>query len=375
MDMPKFNLLKKIGFTKQEIIQANDFVCGTMMIEGAPHLNPNHYVIFDCANKCGKRGERYIPYLAHVKMMASIQPFISGSMSKTINMPNDAAIEDVSKVYSIAWSMAVKCIALYRDGSKLSQPLNTSSDDEDELAVTGPALSEDVNEQAGPKEVQEKITAKLVKHSMPQKRYGFIQEAKVGGHKVFLRTGEYEDGTLGEIFIDMYKEGAGYRSLLNCFAMSISKGLQYGVPLEEYVDTFTFTRFEPSGVVTGNENIKNSTSIVDYIFRVLGYEYLNRTDLVHVITATTHETTKVSEKTVPETSKQLNSAVSIQTRLPQTTAYAEIAITGDVDANKVKDAKAQGYTGEQCTNCGSMKVKRNGSCAVCIECGETTGCS
>ncbi len=375
MDNPRFNLLKAIGLSKTQIQEANDFVCGTMTVEGAPHLKTNHYAVFDCANKCGKSGKRYIAYMAHVKMMAAVQPFISGGISKTINMPNEATMSEVKQVYETAWKLMVKCIALYRDGSKLSQPLNTTADEEeDELSVTGPALSEDVNERAGPKEVHEKIVARAMRERLPPKRHGFVQEARVGGHKVFLRTGEYDDGRLGEIFIDMYKEGAGYRSLINCFAIAVSKGLQYGVPLEEYVDTFTFTRFEPAGVVTGHDNIKSATSIVDYVFRVLGYEYLGRTDLVHVLPDATSQPSTPTPK--GQASAHPPTIPSVQTHLPATSApkMAEVDYTAG-GSDKVKDAKAQGYTGEQCANCGSMKVKRNGSCAVCVECGETTGCS
>jgi ribonucleoside-diphosphate reductase alpha chain len=373
MDNPKFNLLRMMGLSKQQIGEANDYVCGTMTVEGAPHLREEHYSIFDCANKCGKKGKRYIPFMAHVKMMAAVQPFISGGISKTINMPNEATLDEVKQVYQTAWKLMVKCIALYRDGSKLSQPLNATADeDEDELSVTGAALSEDVNERAGPKEVQEKILARAVRMKLPQKRHGFVQEARVGGHKVFLRTGEYADGTLGEIFIDMYKEGTGYRSLMNCFAIAVSKGLQYGVPLEEFVETFTFTRFDPAGVVTGHPNIKQSTSIIDYVFRVLGYEYLGRTDLVHVIT-----NPDGSFESKPSQTAHPAQIPSVQTRLPdpQAPKHADMDPISHNDVEKVQQAKLQGYTGEMCTGCGSMKVKRNGSCSVCVECGQTTGCS
>ncbi|MCX8196941.1 MAG: vitamin B12-dependent ribonucleotide reductase [Candidatus Micrarchaeota archaeon] len=365
IDDPKFDLLSKLGFTKQQIEEANEYVCGTMTIEGAPHLKEEHYPIFDCASKCGKKGKRFISYLGHIKMMAAAQPFISGSISKTINMPNESTIEDIKQAYSLSWKYMLKSIAIYRDGSKLSQPLNATADvDEDELSELM-GLTEDVDETFGPAQLQSKIIGRMYRRKLPPKRRGFVQEARVGGHKVYLKTGEYPDGTLGEIFIDMYKEGAGYRALLNCFAIAVSKGLQYGVPLEEFVDTFTFTRFEPSGVVTGHEAIKNATSIIDYVFRVLGYEYLNRRDFVHVKTIngeTQHEA-------LPRVEEQ-----KTQTKLVGRAAEAPQKEEEDFE-EKARNAKAQGFTGLQCPSCGSMKVKQNGSCQVCVDCGETTGCS
>lgn len=401
LDDPKFDLLKALGFSRQEIAEANDFVCGTMTTEGAPHLRKEHYAVFDCASKCGKRGTRFISARAHLRMMAAAQPFISGAISKTINMPNEATVAEVRQAYDESWGLMLKAIALYRDGSKLSQPLNASADGEDEVASVLGREEQDVDETRGLRELQEKIVAsyKLRKRDLPHKRLGFTEEARVGGHKIYLRTGEYGDGTLGEIFVDMYKEGAGYRSLLNCFAIAVSKGLQYGVPLEEFVDTFTFTRFEPSGVVQGNENIKNSTSILDYVFRVLGYEYLGREDLVHYNPqghATRPELTQGQKQLatyLPPTASRMPPEMRMAhpsglPAAPATSVSAPAAtfsqhgkdFTRGADeaggnAEKIADAKAQGYTGEQCLNCGSMKVKRNGSCAVCADCGETTGCS
>jgi ribonucleoside-diphosphate reductase alpha chain len=357
-----FNVLEALGFTKEQIDAANQHVVGTMMIEGAPHLKDEHLAIFDCANRCGANGKRYIAYNAHVKMMAAVQPFISGAISKTINMPAEATIEEVKQVYTDAWKMMLKAIALYRDGSKLSQPLNSTSE-EDELAMLG-AEDEDANPVVTPKMVQDVAAIRAVKQKLPSKRIGWTQEAVVGGHKIFVRTGEFDDGRLGEVFIDMYKDGAAYRSLINCFAILVSKSLQYGMPLEELVETFTFTRFEPAGPVQGHSNIKMSTSILDYVFRLLGYEYLNREDLVQV---------------KPDHANQ-----KVQAQLPGIQA-APVAVSTPVATQQVtmspsepdsrQMAKAQGFTGDTCTNCGSMKMKRNGSCMVCIECGTTTGCS
>ncbi len=352
-------LLEGLGFTKEEIAAANEYVAGTMTIEGAPHLKLEHYPIFDCANRCGVKGKRYIAYNAHIKMMAAVQPFISGAISKTINMPAEATIEEVKQVHWDAWKMMIKAIALYRDGSKLSQPLNSTSADDESLLVG--LEDQDTDPVVTPQQIQDVAAVRAVKQKLPPKRVGWTQEAVVGGHKIFIRTGEYNDGRLGEVFIDMYKDGAAYRSLINCFAILVSKSLQYGMPLEELVDTFTFTRFEPAGPVQGHPNIKMSTSVLDYIFRLLGYEYLNREDLVQV---------------------KPNHDQPIQTELPMAAATAVVkkpeerqVTMSATEPDGRQTARAQGFTGDTCTNCGSMKMKRNGSCLVCIECGTTTGCS
>src|SRR6266581_4457903 len=271
------NLLRALGFTPAEIEAANDYCCGTMTVEGAPHLEAEHLPVFDCANRCGKKGQRFIPVDAHITMMAAAQPFISGAISKTINMPSDASIEDVKRAYHTSWRGMLKAVALYRDGSKLSQPLNSTAADADEAATA-----------ADVETVAERLTERVVtqylheRHRLPDRRSGYTQKAVVGGHKVYLRTGEYQDGTVGEIFLDMHKEGAAFRSLMNCFAIAISLGLQHGVPLDEFVDAFVFTRFEPNGMVKGNDRIKMSTSVIDYVFRELAITYLGRTDLSHV---------------------------------------------------------------------------------------------
>src|SRR5438034_10463543 len=287
---PGFDLLSAIGFTKREIEAANVHICGAMTVEGAPHLKAEHYAVFDCANPCGKIGKRYLSVESHIRMIAAAQPFISGAISKTINMPNDATVEDCKAAYLLSWKLGLKANALYRDGSKLSQPLQSQliaeEDEEDEIieafidkpaAARASALAEKVVEK-----VVERIVVMRERERMPDRRKGYTQKAVVGGHKVYLRTGEYDDGRLGEIFIDMHKEGAALRSLLNNFAIAVSLGLQYGVPLDEYVDAFTFTRFEPSGPVQGNDSIKYATSILDYVFRELAVSYLERFDLAHV---------------------------------------------------------------------------------------------
>ena len=290
MNAMDFNLLDHLGFTKKEIEAANIHVCGAMTLEGAPFLKKEHLPVFDCANPCGKIGKRYLSVESHIRMMAAAQPFISGAISKTINMPNDATVEDCKNAYMLSWKLGLKANALYRDGSKLSQPLNASliedEDDEDALEdlIAAPAAAQAV-------QVTEKIVEKIVekvvreREKLPNRRQGYTQKAIVGGHKVYLRTGEFGDGRLGEIFIDMHKEGAAFRAMMNNFAIAISLGLQYGVPLEEYVEAFTFTKFEPAGIVQGNDAIKNATSILDYVFRELAVSYLGRHDLAHVDTS------------------------------------------------------------------------------------------
>lgn len=397
---PNFDMLKGLGFSDEEIEIANDYICGTMMLEGAPYLKPEHLPIFDTAVKCGKRGTRYIPYMAHVRMMAAAQPFITGAISKTVNMPAEATVEDIGKVYFDAWRMMLKAIALYRDGSKLSQPLNTTAyEGLNEIVMLGDEAS--LDETKGPAEVQKQIQENLIvqqqnlsrlqRRRLPKKRHGFIREAYVGGHKVYLRTGEYEDGTLGEIFIDMYKEGASFRGLLNSFAILASKALQYGVPLEELVDTFTFTRFEPSGVVEGHEAIKYATSILDYVFRALGYDYLHREDFVHV-----HAVDEVPPSAEPTTGKvpeqtpnkkeievqngeepKANNGKFAEELEEEYVSLTQI-ITGEGQHPSVSITEAAmriGYTGETCPACGSIRMRRSGTCSVCEDCGATTGCS
>ncbi|MFM9941865.1 MAG: vitamin B12-dependent ribonucleotide reductase [Hyphomicrobiaceae bacterium] len=286
---PAFEVLTHVGFSKKDIEAANEHVCGAMTLEGAPHLAKAHYPVFDCANPCGRKGKRFLSVESHILMMAASQPFISGAISKTINMPIDATVEDCKASYMRSWKLALKANALYRDGSKLSQPLNSQllADDEDEADDIAAELTADKGNGHRAAVMAERIVERIVERArerekLPSRRKSYIQKATVGGHKVYLHTGEYDDGRLGEIFIDMHKEGAAFRSLMNNFAIAISLGLQYGVPLEEYVDAFTFTRFEPAGLVQGNDAIKNATSILDYIFRELAVSYLGRHDLAHV---------------------------------------------------------------------------------------------
>ncbi len=429
---PTFNLLQHLGFSKREIEAANDHICGTMTLEGAPFLKAEHLNVFDCANPCGKKGKRFLSVDSHIYMMAAAQSFISGAISKTINMPNDATIEDCQKAYELSWSLGIKANALYRDGSKLSQPLASALIEDDEDAA-------EVLESGNPHEkaavLAEKIIEKIIikevrnreREKMPQRRKGYTQKAIVGGHKVYLRTGEYADGSLGEIFIDMHKEGAGFRAMMNNFAISVSVGLQYGVPLEEFVDAFTFTKFEPAGMVQGNDSIKQATSILDYIFRELAVSYLDRTDLAHVKpegasfddigrgeeegVSNIRQPSETAASKSLEVLKQISSTGYLRKRLPMelhvlnggmgVTALADpmealqtlvpavangtfggmqtalstgtMAATGSLTARD--KAKMQGYEGDPCGECGNYTLVRNGTCMKCNTCGGTSGCS
>jgi ribonucleoside-diphosphate reductase alpha chain len=374
------NLLRALGFTGAEIEAANDFCCGTMTVEGAPFLKPEHLSVFDCANRCGRKGQRFIPVSAHIRMMAAAQPFLSGAISKTINMPQDASIEEVKDAYRASWLSMLKAVALYRDGSKLSQPLNSVSDDEEEAAA------------ADVEKVAERMTERVVtkylreRHRLPDRRVGYTQKAVVGGHKVYLRTGEYEDGSLGEVFLDMHKEGAAFRSLMNCFAIAISLGLQHGVPLEEFVDAFVFTRFEPNGMVKGNDRIKMSTSVIDYVFRELAITYLSRTDLSHVAEEDLRGDalgSKISQTAVaPRSGAQaVEPAVELLAAAPLT-ARAAMPVSGGSGGlaqakalSAAEIARLKGYEGDPCGDCGQFTMVRNGTCLKCITCGTTTGCS
>ena len=411
-----FNLLRKLGFTKTEIEEANDYICGTMTVEGAPYLKDEHLPVFDCANKCGNKGERYIAAKGHIRMMAAAQPFLSGAISKTINLPNEATLENIKECYYLSWSLGLKANALYRDGCKLSQPLSNKSDvkeEEDIQEAVEAVLGNDAHKPVGelsPEQVLEAATAILnrthdtaFKHklagvvarkTLPGKRGGFTQKATVGGQTIFVRTGEYEDGTLGEIFVDLHKEGATLRSLMNCFSIAVSMGLQYGVPLEEYVDKFTFTRFEPAGMVAGHDNIKNATSIIDYIFRMIGFEYMGREDFVQIPATESQR----SQLAINQHKHALQSAINVQserailvnniasTSAPigfyktETIAIAPQTIlttkskTAEAQLDQVSEMNKRMGDSPACSTCGHITI-RSGSCYKCLNCGTQTGCS
>ncbi|HWB93630.1 MAG TPA: hypothetical protein VG605_17335, partial [Puia sp.] len=417
----EWSLLEALGFTEEEIDAANNYVCGTMTIEGAPYLKEEHLAVFDCANKCGKKGRRYIHAHGHIRMMGAVQPFISGAISKTINLPNEATVEEIADSYMLSWKLALKACALYRDGSKLSQPLSTKSDkkkkeaepEKDAASIAEPVpaaaaeshivdlgkltvqeLLEEVQKrvQASPDTKLKRALATIVeRRTLPAKRRGFTQKAKINGQAIFLRTGEYSDGTVGEIFIDMAKEGATMRSMLNCFAIAISIGLQYGVPLEEFVEKFVFTRFEPSGMVD-HPNIKSTTSIVDFIFRALAYEYLGRTDLVHVLdrpeVANTgaedwdlpadQDTPELSDvRVVAKATGGANPANNQPqaARMPRSMAAANLAPRADTGLEALNAAaKSMQSDAPACNTCGHITI-RSGTCYKCLNCGNSMGCS
>ncbi len=382
-----------------------------MTLEGAPYLKDEHLAVFDCATPCGKHGARYIRPLAHIDMVAAAQPFISGGLSKTINLPQTATIADVKEAYRYSWERMVKAVALYRDGSKLSQPLATSND----LDTGGEEEEPAIGAYQTPMQVAERIIYRYIakRRRMPHRRGGYTQKAVIGGHKVYLRTGEYQDGALGEIFIDMHKEGAAFRSLMNNFAIAVSLGLQHGVPLEEYVDAFTFTRFEPNGPVTGHENIKMATSIIDYIFRELAVSYLGRYDLAQVkpdmsvdamgpdpeytgeeagpVRIAPPPPTAVTEKLHPPSPhlRPGGTPTGAATATPNALATPSAQTNGHSNGNgataaatailtraeQMRQAVAKGYSGDACSECGQFTLVRNGTCLKCDTCGTTSGCS
>ncbi|MFO1123430.1 MAG: vitamin B12-dependent ribonucleotide reductase [Hyphomicrobiales bacterium] len=427
-----FDILTAIGFSKADVEKANIHVCGAMTLEGAPGLRDEHLPVFDCANPCGRLGKRYLSVDSHIRMMAASQPFISGAISKTINMPNDATVEDCNSAYMLSWQLGIKANALYRDGSKLSQPLSAQliAEDDDEAEEAAETLL------AKPQAARvETVVERIVEHiierersreKLPGRRKGYTQKAVVGGHKVYLRTGEYDDGRLGEIFIDMHKEGAALRAMMNNFAIAVSVGLQYGVPLEEFVDAFTFTKFEPAGMVQGNDSIKNATSILDYVFRELAVSYLGRNDLAHVEaseigfdalgkgvgtdadaprvpasrvlssgfvrkqnlsnvvvmpqSATVSGTTSPAQALQMRLSNETMGALALA-EAPKLEAHVHHELHVHLDApaksaaERRAEARMKGYEGESCSECGNFTMVRNGTCLKCDTCGSTSGCS
>jgi ribonucleoside-diphosphate reductase alpha chain len=401
---PSLDVLGAIGFTRDQVTAANAYATGTMTLEGAPHLRDEHLPVFDCANKCARTGKRYISAEGHIRMMASAQPFISGAISKTINMPNEADIGDVKRAYLLSWRLGIKANALYRDGSKLSQPLSSLLATDLFAAVeVDDAPVEEIPVAAQPTvtEVAERVVFRYLakRRKLPNRRGGYTQKAIVGGHKVFLRTGEYDDGSLGEIFIDMHKEGAAFRSLMNSFAIAISIGLQHGVPLEKFVEQFIFSRFEPNGMVDGHDRIKMSTSVIDYLFRDLAINYLERNDLAHVESEDLRHDALHNHGAEPDWEEEevqmerrmvVGEPIDVDAppsngvvrgfapKIVQKTSevvHADGSVSRDVRIQAILDAKAQGYEGDSCPECGAMTMVRNGTCLKCMSCGSTSGCS
>ncbi|HWX90606.1 MAG TPA: hypothetical protein VNY75_09890, partial [Rhizomicrobium sp.] len=436
LDAPDFDMLKALGFSRADIDAANMHVCGAMTLEGAPFLKEQHLPVFDCANPCGRIGKRSLSVEAHIRMMAAVQPFISGAISKTINMANSAAVTDCGEAYMLSWKLGLKANALYRDGSKLSQPLASqvfafADEEEDDIEAPRPAAQQTMVTERIVERVIEKIRSHE-REKLPHRRKSYTQKAIVGGHKVYLHTGEYEDGRLGEIFIDMHKEGAAFRSLMNNFAIAISVGLQYGVPLEEFVEAFTFTRFEPAGLVIGNDSIKNATSVLDYIFRELGVSYLGRTDLAHVQPAADEDLGRGSDggtsdvaiaklassgylrgrtqiamvkggaapkmlveheeeqfgrfEADNDSEHQLDlSEIRAGVEATLSTVSAQVATLeaamarpsnqGHSRTARAVEARLKGFEGDSCGACGNFTLVRNGTCMKCNTCGSTSGCS
>lgn len=411
-----FDMLSHLGFSKNEIERANLHVCGAMTLEEAPFLREEHLSVFDCANPCGRIGKRYLSTDSHIRMMAAAQPFVSGAISKTINMPNRATVKDCADAYMLSWKLGLKANALYRDGSKLSQPLSSSLVDDNDIEELIEDIADKTAAAAIPM-VSERIIEKYVvsRDRLPQRRKGYTQKAIIGGHKVYLRTGEYSDGRLGEVFIDMHKEGAAFRSLMNNFAIAVSIGLQYGVPLEEFVEAFTFTRFDPSGIVEGHDSVKMATSILDYIFRELAISYLSRYDLAHVDPMDTlpdalgkgeHRLQPGEKAEAPNANlaaerlvstgfvrgnfRVLRGGMAVKEEVAVTATLADgttgVAISagfaasvgsggGGGVASAVREARMKGYEGDACPECANFTLVRNGTCLKCNTCGATTGCS
>ncbi|MEE8516454.1 MAG: vitamin B12-dependent ribonucleotide reductase, partial [Alphaproteobacteria bacterium] len=428
LDDVSFNMLDALGFTKGDIEAANTYCCGAMTMEGAPHLQAEHLSVFECASPCGRNGTGALSVESHIFMLAASQPFISGAISKTINMNNAASIEDCMEAYMLSWQLGLKANALYRDNSKLSQPLSAVVLDDDESVAELVAEVAQSNQVTQAKVIAERIVERFIseRRRLPSRRKGYTQKAIIGGHKLYLRTGEYEDGTIGEIFLDMHKEGAAFRSLMNNFAIAISIGLQYGVPLEEFVEAFTFTRFEPSGVVEGNEAIKMSTSILDYVFRELAISYMGRSDLAHVgpsdllpdavgrgnsegdLPETADEETldvyrrlasngyvrknlyvlsggasaeAAVEPVANLSNEMVTEAVAAAPALtgngPAEAVAVSAAVAGNVDSkfSQIREARLKGFEGDPCGECGNFTLVRNGTCLKCNTCGATSGCS
>lgn len=348
-------VLIRLGFTKEEIEAANTYCCGTMTLEGAPHIKPEHLPVFDCANACGKIGKRFLSSESHIRMMAAVQPYISGAISKTINMPNNAGIQECLDSYVLSWKLGLKANALYRDGSKLSQALSAQMDDDIDIDIDIESMSQHEKITL----VAETMAQAIQRKRLPNRRVGYTQKAKISGHNIYLRTGEYVDGQLGEIFIDMHKEGSAFKSLMHNFAMAISIALQYGVPLEEFVDVFVFTRFEPCGVVSGNDHVKMATSILDYIFRELAISYLGRYDLAHV------KINELNPDSIAHVDEQVLSINSVRASGGYRIAAASASTV----------SKSLGFVGDSCADCGNFTMVRNGTCLKCNTCGATSGCS
>ncbi len=366
---PAFNVLKELGFTDAQIEEANLAVCGRLTVEGAPHLKHEHYAGFDCASKCGKHGKRFISGEGHIRMMAAAQPFISGAISKTINLPNEATVEDIKNAYFLSWKLGLKANALYRDGCKMSQALNTSSDKKEDAKT----------------EVQivEKIVIKEMprRRKLPDERMSVTHKFSVAGHEGYITVGMYEDGSPGEVFIKMNKEGSTLSGVMDMWATSMSMNLQYGVPLEVLCTKMAHSRFDPMGMTT-NKEIPMAKSFMDYLARWLALKFLTKEKAMQIHN---HELVEESYRSGSKSKDAFAMRLQIVDEgAPAPAEFTEAADTkatepaedaGKVTLSKTELAKLQGFTGSLCSACSSVKMKRNGSCEVCLDCGATSGCS
>lgn len=409
---PDYNILKHLGFTNEQIDSCEEYVCGTMTIEGAPHIKHDHYKIFDCANKCGKKGKRFISTLGHLKQMASAQPFLSGSISKTVNLPENATLQDIEESYMEGWKLMLKSVALYRDGSKLSQPLNASAQESKYFELFNfddqePIIEDKISPEIVQKVVMQEKYLPPKRRRLPEERHSITHKFNVGGHEGFITVGLFEDGTPGEVFITMSTAGTFLSGIMDALAISISINLQYGVPLEVIVRNFTNLRFDPSGM-TSNKEIPIAKSIIDYLGRWLALKFLdadiaklyhneelveksyregsNYKILIPKINGKGH--TELKSTKYVELKDQENQLIFSTVETQSVTSSEPVQMQlGHVDPlndsldfdsgfeAKIKKAKSLGFTGDICSSCGSMNVKKSGSCAVCIDCGNTTGCS
>ena len=348
---PTFSMLRKLGFTSDDITRTNEIVCGTQTLEGAPQLKLEHYPIFDCANRCGQKGTRYLSAMSHVRMMAAVQPFISGAISKTVNLPHEATVEDIEEVYWQSWKMGIKALAVYRDGSKVSQPLNSKKDEE-----------------SAP-EPKVEIRYQPHRRRLADERQAITHKFQVGGYEGYLTIGLYEDGSPGEIFVTMAKQGSVISGLMDSFATSISIALQYGVPLEALVNKFANARFEPSGL-TNNPQIRMAKSIVDYIAKYLGLKFLTLDQQQRLgVIANTPVSGSQTKLDLKLTDEQPEPVIVLADQPVSNDTGAED--TGMAELSSAEDPVAQ-TDAPPCPNCGSITT-RTGTCFTCLSCGSTTG--
>jgi len=361
-DNPMLDVLHELGFSEEQVRTANEEICGRMTIEGSPHLKPEHYEVFDCANKCGPKGTRYIAADGHIHMLASVQPFVSGSISKTVNMPNEATVEDIENAYMIGWKLGLKCNALYRDGSKLSQPLSTKSKEKEKKDEKGEPCERIVEK------VIEKVVERPHRVKLPNERQAITRKVNLAGQEFYVTVGMYGDGKPGEVFITMSQEGTFASGMADAFAKILSIALQYGVPLPNVIRQLRHMRFAPDGF-TGASDIPTASSVVDFLA-----QWLNKT----FPDGNWKQTGQLPLPEIP-TEEKNNTPQLKRQPLSQGTGYRVQATETDTkepSQEKPTDKITSfGFTGDKCSNCASMRMVQNGTCKKCMDCGETTGCS